>query len=418
MDLEIRWPRGRWLQPEARLILELPLEVELELSREHAYAWLDGDDSAPASDALTPAQLRTIQRYSDHGPSILAHLGRFFDAGLRLHLEWSHLRFTLEEADEHVFVELSGIYTGEADEHLAEHGIGAVLLGDEVIAHGERNPTWTRRGHRPTDVPARPHPDYRELSRAKVRSFLQAGDLDGLDLALRGHDGVEDGFVGAGAESEQWLWSLPPLIAAQIVPSVARLIRHLNRSVDDTTLDRSLPVVRALVQAQAYRIDGDPLCTTTDPERVRRWVAVGARPDGQRGGRVPQTTPVWVHRNDAAMVDTLLELGADPHGLVDEFGHPYEPVPDATLQVLWRHHPTLRPSPEASEAVKVLDLWQRLGWIELAPGADAKAVEGALVGLLRQGGETAPLIEALLQIPGVDEIYVADDELDRFLAAW
>ncbi len=38
--------------------------------------------------------------------------------------------------------------------------------------------------------------------------------------------------------------------------------------------------------------------------------------------------------------------------------------------------------------------------------------------ILKNGGEAEALIDQILEVPGVEEVYVSDEELEGFLTAW
>ncbi len=323
--------------------------VEICVDRGRAYAWYDAMQAGAHPDpteVLTDAQRRSLELLVAKWAHIRDAVNRCYPAKLRPCLEWSGLTVTLEEADGLAFVELSGVYTGEEDGHLSEHGIGAVVLGCEVVGYGERNLTWTQRGRRPVDVSLRPHPDYRELSLQAVREFADNGDFAGLRAVNRAFDGVEGGWSGAARVLDDWIWTLPPLEAASYAGSAAFLFRHGDRIVEEADIGRSLVVLKALVAAKCYKLPRNPLAETSDPELARRWVAIGVKPD--RAGVRDDHKPLWVHRRASDMFDLLLELGADPRDVVDDCGVPYESLSDDILRILWRHHPELQPHARSS----------------------------------------------------------------------
>ncbi|MCO4744683.1 MAG: hypothetical protein KC912_07840 [Proteobacteria bacterium] len=428
LRVSIHWPRGSHLRPKVHLHEELPFdEVEVRAANALAYAWLDacyaaataGEPQPHPETALTDAQRRTIRLFVDQWSAIERTINSYYPEKVRPKLEWGGVSFSTEEKDGQVYVEVSGHYAGDDHGHYSEHGVGAVLLGPQVLAFGERGPTWVRTGKRPPKEPLRPHPEYNELSLQAVRDYVARRDFGGLRDAIRSHDGVEAGLISAAAEVERWLFELPPIEAAAQVPAAAFLLRRLNRHVDETSVKRSLVLMRALVDAKAYRMPDHALARCTDPESASRWAALGAKVNPWHASQYSDKTPLWVHRNRPEMVEALFELGANPRGLVDEFGQPYEALPAQTMAVLRRRHPEIfHKDPTPRPVPQVLSDWVERGWIEPEEGVDAVELNKLLASLLSMGWEADKVMDALIDMQGVEEVYVSDDELLEFLLKW
>lgn len=62
-----------------------------------------------------------------------------------------------------------------------------------------------------------------------------------------------------------------------------------------------------------------------------------------------------------------------------------------------------------------LAMFTAQGWIELEPAVDRAAVSEALDALLAERMRPSDFVDALLEVPGVVEVFASDDELELYI---
>ncbi len=84
--------------------------------------------------------------------------------------------------------------------------------------------------------------------------------------------------------------------------------------------------------------------------------------------------------------------------------------------------PAAAPPAVPTGADRLLAMLVEQGQVELEPGADRRAIAAGMDALLAvpeaPDAQASKLIDWLLDQPGVEEVYAADDELSRLLEAW
>lgn len=73
---------------------------------------------------------------------------------------------------------------------------------------------------------------------------------------------------------------------------------------------------------------------------------------------------------------------------------------------------------EPVAGARALDDWLERGWIELEPGADKDELAEKLEALLVSEMKTGALLDALLELDGVEDLYCTEDEAKTFRRAW
>lgn len=78
------------------------------------------------------------------------------------------------------------------------------------------------------------------------------------------------------------------------------------------------------------------------------------------------------------------------------------------------------PADDAAEegALNMLQQWVRAGKIELTDDADLDALASGLNAALDVGGEPGDIVNAIIDMPGVEEIYLSDEEIEQIAEAW
>lgn len=424
--LEVHWPFDRTLRPEIFFFGEVGAafdDVEIDADLGAAYEWLDacavaserGELPPPAGSVLLPAQRASLTVLAEQWPAIQEALAAHFPADVRPHLEWGSVRVSTDEQGGHVYVELGGFCAAPFENPYEEHGVGAVLLGADVLAAGDRDVSCPRPAiDRPQPEP-RPHPEHVDLSTSDVQGYIAGNDWEGLLGALsRSLDvAVVDGAV------LDWWWTLPDEQAIDLLPALAPFLLPRATDLGPRELDADPARVAALVRLGRFAVPADILFRVDEEVALRRWVALGAPVNAPRQGGAAWDTPLMAHKNDPGRFEALLELGADPAPLFDEFGTLVADLGLAQLSALREYHPErFATAAEPAASRDVLTDWLSLGWIELEePGAHG-AVSAALSDLLDLHSDAEALVNALFDVPGVAEVYVDDDTLERFMRAW
>ncbi|MCB9760824.1 MAG: hypothetical protein H6739_13385 [Alphaproteobacteria bacterium] len=433
MDVDVTWPLGRTLQPRIAVLTDLGGaafdEVEIQPSLDQAYAWLDAcadarARGAPEPDpigALLPAQVAALEVIRDGWPGIEHDLRQAYPARLRDKVRWGGLVITSKERGGYVYVRLSGHMDTLEETAWSEHGLGAVLLGAEILVTGDRGvscdmPVDKRRRGAP-----RPHPDHVDLSEEAILAFIERDDWSGLSEAMkRSQDGGRvDGVL------LRYLLTRPAKEVRAMLPGLKPFLRAGAERLPDALVDGDVDraVLRALLRAGRYHVPGDVLFDEAEPARIPRWIALGAKLEATRGpeGDGPKQTPLLARVGDLPVFTALLEAGARVEVLRNEYGGLLVPLDEAHLDAVERAHPGFRATlvlPDQQPMNPVLTFWMERGWIELTPNAERGRVGAALEGLLELTRDPDDLLNALFKVPGVDEVYVSDEELEAFLATW
>ncbi|MCB9741598.1 MAG: hypothetical protein H6741_01710 [Alphaproteobacteria bacterium] len=438
-EIFIDWPTGRHLIPRIALWAAIREgefdEVELEADLERAYAWYDAwpdPFEAPEPDAeelLTPEQLRTVEAVSEAWPAMRDTLAGQVPKKLRPHLHWTRIHFGLRAEDGVVMVGVTGHCSASFSNAYAEHGLGALFKGTELQKLGVADDGRVPAASQPEP---RPHPDFVEVTEAQVLEWVQRGDWLRLRIEVANASSAPDVgelLVKRALDAEE-AEALELLEAAEGWP-----LRQAPLPAEWLEQGPAPAVIRRLIALGRYHVPGDVLFDEEDPERVRAWVALGAKLNqttkvSTRGGaETLMLTPLGYHYHDLGLFELLLELGADPAALFDEDRRPLVPLGDLQRVLLRRFHPELMAAveagPEEAPAEEeapgqdtLLGVWLQRGWIELAPDADRAAVNAALEALLERRMPVGKLVDQVFELNGVEELYCSDDELEGFLAVW
>ncbi len=442
LKLEVTWLPGEHLVPQLTIDPDIGREIDsfdVVADRGAAYEWFDAFRTAmdtnsplpPSSNALLSSQRETLTALHQGWDALETQLAAMYPARLRPYLHWSHIRVTDKEREGNVYVELSGYTSATFENEYDEHGLGAVLLGDSIIAAGHRDPTCARPALRRPKTALRANPYFCQLDLSSIEEDLASEDWSAVHAASL--------VTSEGEQLDQiitdWLWTQSPSEALRVLPFVLPLLQPLlysGRELGERDVAKDPTVLRELVKAGRFQIPTRALHDAKTPERIRWWATVGARVD-EGAGRHDKPAIVK-HFKKADLLEALLELGADPGALFDSYGALKQEAGEEQLALLRQHHPKLmqksdlskprRPTakrtakPPQSIATNTLSDWVRLGWLELDSGADSDAIDEILVCLLDEAREPEQLVDALLEVRGVAEVFIDNRTLERFLAAW
>lgn len=82
-------------------------------------------------------------------------------------------------------------------------------------------------------------------------------------------------------------------------------------------------------------------------------------------------------------------------------------------------NPTPLGSDRSAVGVSAVSQWVTAGWLELADDAAESSVDVALEALVEaHRDDVSAFIDALLDVPGVEEVFATDAEVERFLEVW
>lgn len=425
VTVEVRWPFGKGLLPWLDVRAELPGSLDtlhVVPSLRACYAWLDAFIEAdmdeqplpPATDAMSNAQRQTLAHILCDWPKLEELLRSCYRAELRPHLLWNRVHVHREELRGWAWLEVSGHVTAPFSNEHEDVGIGALLLHDDVVKAGDRLLDEKLPDDGAPEVPMRPHPEHENFSVERVTALIEAEQWDELyDASKKTHDYEE---LEAGVL--RWWWQLPVEEALERLPSVRTYLLRQSQRVGAELLEADPRLVRALIEVGRYHIPQRIVFEETDPTRVAGWKALGAEVDGPADEPPDASnTPLLAHLSDPAMLDALIEAGADPAVLFDANGALIADLDDHLRSMVAA---ALGPAVEEDLPPQqgALAIWLAHGWIELTDGAMPDEVDAALCAALERLTDPNAVVEAVLDVPGVDEVFIDDDTLEAFLAQW
>ena len=383
LEVEVSWPIGPTLHPELIVMGDFGRDfmVEVEPCLASTYAWRDAcagvstREHPPSWQLLSRAQRRAIARVRESWPETKNTLAQHVPKKLRIHMEWRNITVHALNYQGEARITLGGTCDPPRDMcEYSEHGLSAELHAGRVMKFCDDTVGRLRAKATP-QVPPRRHPLHINLSPARMRELLNAGDWEGLRDALAASGAKE--LVAEVAAS--WWWQLPPETAIEIFDEVRPFFRRFSRDLTTEQLkSRPLAMTKAMVGVGACRIPRNPFRYDLD-----------------------------ACLQDVALFRIFLELDVDPNSLVDRYGCLLRCLQPTHVDALRKVHPAFVADAEA-EAQKppahapndVLERWVKMGWIELDEDANRGRVCTAVTSLIETKLAVEQLADALMEVPG------------------
>lgn len=384
MDVEITWGDGPSLYPSIEVFDAIELdEVFVEPHLGRAYAHLDASTAAQATGApppspeqvLTHPQRAALVGLGDAWPGVVQSVAERLPPHVRHRLEWSILTVTDHEEQGRAVSRLRGIVAGDVDdEHeYSEHGVDAWLVGTEVRWAGNGAALPITPGRCIDDTPPRDNPDYDTGSAhpSAEHALTLAIEDNWADLAAY-VEGKQRLAFAAIQTVVRWAATMPEARVRRIVQSL--------RAAQDAANDPSL---RNCFDITFY--DQDVVDAS-----MRVLVEEGV---------VELYPSLYRHETNEPWIRRLLAWGVDPAG----------------IEVLASRSSAPSDRQEVGAPGVLLAALVQLDWVALEGGADPALVSGAVEMRFEQG---VPTGDDLLAIPGVDDVFVTDEEIREFVERW